>query len=115
MIFSVPGGPSIASPNHGPGSPAPSDRSFAFVSTRGLAQPPVDASDLIHPLLPVAVFQVQDVLKGPMEVICQVGYLLVQAVKGVAYDPPSSASSTSCLVWQAGHVTVMTLLPCSLI
>jgi hypothetical protein len=81
----------------------------------GLAKPPVDPGDLIHPLLTVAVFQIEDVLQRPVEVIGQVGYLLVQAVKGVAYDPPISARSTSCLVWQAGQVTVMMLLPCSLI
>lgn len=32
---------------------------------------------------------------GPVEVIGDIGYLLVQAIQGVAYDPPNSVRSTS--------------------
>jgi hypothetical protein len=50
----------------------------------------------LHPALSLGVFERQDFLKWPMEVIGDVGYLLVQAFKGVAYDsPPRSARSTS--------------------
>lgn len=41
------------------------------------------------------MFQIQNVVQRPVEVISQIGYLLAQAIKGVAYDPPSSVRSTS--------------------
>jgi hypothetical protein len=42
------------------------------------------------------VFQCQDIRQGPVKVVGQVGYLLVQAFERVAYDsPPRLAKSTS--------------------
>jgi hypothetical protein len=61
------------------------------------------------------MFQVHDLLLGPVEVISQIGYLLVQAVEGVAYDSPRVAKSTSNSVLHSGQVTLMLLVPCSLI
>jgi len=61
-----------------------------------LIKPAIDPGNLLHPMLSLGVFERQDVLKWPMEVIGDVGYLLAQAFKGVAYDsPPRSARSTS--------------------
>lgn len=61
-----------------------------------LIKPAIDPGNLLHPALSLGVFERQDFLKWPMEVIGDVGYLLVQAFKGVAYDsPPRSARSTS--------------------
>lgn len=115
IICCAPGGPIPRSLERRPGRPEHGASLAGGWHAGALAEAPVDPGDLIYPLLPVAMFQIKNVLKRPVEVIGQVGYLLVQAVKGVAYDPPSSARFTSCLVWQAGHATVMTLLPCSLI
>ena len=41
------------------------------------------------------MFELENLVQRPMEVIGKIGYLLAQAIKGVAYDPPSSARSTS--------------------
>jgi hypothetical protein len=42
------------------------------------------------------MLQIQNLFKRPVKVIRDVGYLLVQAVEGVAYAPPASlAKSTS--------------------
>ena len=80
----------------------------------GFVEPPIDVGDLRYPLLAFGVFELQQLIQRPVEVIGQVGYLLVQAIEGVAYNPPSSARSTSCFVWHAGQVTVMVVLPSSL-
>ena len=78
-------------------------------------QPAVNIRHLIHPLAPFVMFQIQNIRALPMEVIGDVGYLLVQAVVGVAYDPPISTRSTSCSCWQCGQATVKAVLPSSLI
>jgi hypothetical protein len=54
------------------------------------------------------VFHVQDLVRGPVEVVCDVSYLLVQLVQGVAYDSPTLNSpprsiSNRCL--HSGHET----------
>ena len=56
----------------------------------------------------------QDLLAGPMKMIGDVGYLLAQAVERVASYPPSLAKSTSTSCPSA-QVTVMTVVPSSLI
>ncbi len=38
--------------------------------------------------------QVEDRVQLPMEVVCDEGYLLEQAIEGVAYDSPAEVSST---------------------
>ena len=56
----------------------------------------VDAGYFIDPALSLRVLKIQDVIQRPVKVIGDVGYLLVQAVKGVAcYSPPRLAKSTS--------------------
>jgi hypothetical protein len=78
-------------------------------------QPAVDLGDLFRPSLPLTVLKVHDILSRPVKVIGDIGYLLVQAIEGVAYDPPRSVRSTSISDWQLGQVTGKILVPCSLI
>lgn len=49
-----------------------------------LVKPAVDPGDLFNPLAPLGMLQVENVVEGPVEVIGQVGYLLLQAIRGVA-------------------------------
>ena len=56
-------------------------------------EPLVDLADLLHPLMPLGVFQFEDAVERPVEVVSDVGYLLVQTVRGVADYSPESASS----------------------
>jgi hypothetical protein len=59
-------------------------------------QSTIDLGDFTDPSATLAVFEVQDVVRRPVKVVSDVGYLLVQAVKGVAYDsPPRLAKFTS--------------------
>jgi len=39
---------------------------------------------LLHPLLPLGVLQLEEFVERPVKVIRQVGYLLLQALEGVA-------------------------------
>ena len=79
-------------------------------------EPAVDLRDLFHPPLPLGMFERQDLVAWPVEVIGDVGYLLVQAVEGVAYDsPPRLARSTSNSALHSGHVTPTVVCPSSLI
>ncbi len=71
----------------------------------------VDRRDLLDETLAVAVLQIEDVVKGPVEVIGDEGYLLVQVVEGVADYPPISAVSTWKVWLHSGHVTVIWLDP----
>ena len=77
---------------------------------------PVDLGDLTNPDLPLPVFHVEDIVDGPMEVVGDVGYLLVDLFQGVAQYPPKPvpiSTSNSCL--QAGQLTWMVDAPSSLI
>ena len=47
-------------------------------------QPAVDTGDFFHPLLAFTVLQVHDGIPRPVKVIRNIGYLLMQAVQGVA-------------------------------
>ena len=93
---------------------ADNDQYHALLLIR-TSEPAVDISDLCHPALALSVLEVHDRLARPVKVVGDIGYLLVQAIEGVAYDPPRSARSTSIWAWQSGHVTERTLVPCSLI
>jgi hypothetical protein len=54
----------------------------------------MDGRDLINPAPTVGVLQVEDRLGRPVKVIGDEGYLLVQRLEGVAYDPPVPFIST---------------------
>jgi hypothetical protein len=61
-----------------------------------LIEATVDFGDFRDPPLPFAVFETQDFTARPVKVVGDVGYLLVQTLKGVAtYSPPKLAKSTS--------------------
>src|SRR5688500_4697205 len=77
----------------------------------------VDRADLLYPPAAIAVLQVEDVPQGPVKVIGDEGYLLVELIERVAYDPPASPeapTSTSNFVSQLGHVTAARVWPVSL-
>ena len=76
----------------------------------------IDLGNLLNPPPPLPVFQIEDMVQRPVKVIGNVGYLLMQAFEGVAYDtPPKRARSTSNSLSQCGHPMVRVVLPVSLI
>jgi len=80
------------------------------------AQLPVDLGDLLHPAPAIGVFELQDDFQRPVEVIGDVGYLLVEPVQGVAYDSPRPTTvSTSKSCPHSGHFVDTIVLPFSLI
>ena len=76
----------------------------------------IDRADLLHPTPTIGVLQLQDFLQGPVEVVGNEGYLLLELFQGVAYDSPDAATSTSTSnsVAHDGHVAGMRLWPFSL-
>ena len=44
----------------------------------------INARNFLHPLPPVAVFQVHHLIMRPVKVVSDEGYLLLQLVEGVA-------------------------------
>jgi len=72
---------------------------------------PVDRRNLVNEALALAVRQREDGFEIPVEVIRDEGYLLVQAIEGVADYPPAGVVSTSNVLLQCGHVTLMALVP----
>jgi hypothetical protein len=71
----------------------------------------VEVGDLGDPSSTVSMFQGQDLVVRPVEVIGDEGYLLDQLVEGVAEDPPRPARSTSKSCSQLGHDTVWLPFP----
>ena len=57
--------------------------------------PLVDIRDLVHPALPLAMFEIENGLRRPVEVVGDKGYLLVKFLEGVAYDSPKLLRGTS--------------------
>ena len=76
-----------------------------------LIQPLVDAGQLGHPALPLAVIQLHDLVIRPVKVKRQVRYLLVQPIRGVACYSPRLAVSTSNSPAQCGQATWKRLCP----
>jgi len=74
----------------------------------------VDAGDLLDPVAPVAVLHAQNLLHGPVEVIRDVGYLLLELLEGVADYPPTRPMSISKRPSQCGQVTSAAAVPVSL-
>lgn len=77
--------------------------------------PAVNLIDLLHPASSVQVLQLQELGHGPVEVIGEVGYLLMELVEGVAGYPPTSLILTSTSVPQFGQVARATAAPSALI
>ena len=82
---------------------------------RLLVETSIDPGDLLGPAPAIGVLQGEDLVERPVQVIGDVGYLLVEPVEGVAYDSPDGRKSTSKLVEHEGHVTVIFDAPGSLI
>lgn len=80
-----------------------------------LADPTVDFGYLLHPPAAVGVLQFQNSLQRPVEVIGDVGYLLMEPLWGVAgYSPRLATVSTSKLWPHSGQLVAMSVLPFSL-
>lgn len=73
------------------------------------------SGNFLDPSLPFPVLKVHDLGVGPMEVIGDEGYLLVQPVEGVARYSPTGSSSTSNWCSHLGQMAVMLPVPSSLI
>ena len=71
--------------------------------------------DLLDPAPALGVLQVEDFLAGPVEVISDEGYLLLQRLEGVADYPPSPFSSTSKACSQRGQHACTVAFPIRLI
>ena len=54
---------------------------------------PVDLGNACDPLASIRVFQIDDVVVRPVEVVGDEGYLLGQLTEGVAQDSPERAGS----------------------
>lgn len=63
----------------------------------------VDFADFIHPLLTFSMFERENLFMRPVEVICNVRYLFVEPLYGVAPDPPTLFNSNSNVCSQCGH------------
>ena len=55
----------------------------------------IDRGDFLDPSPPIGVLEIQDRLGRPVKVISHEGYLLVQRLEGVAYNPPAALNSIS--------------------
>ena len=73
----------------------------------------MNIGNLAHPHPPIPMFHVEQFLRGPVQIIREVGYLLLHSFEGVAYDPPRREMSTSMGVEHSGQVTGTSVVPCS--
>jgi hypothetical protein len=89
--------------------------SMVLTPLSGLVQLLVDGCHLFHPAAPFRVLHRKHRLSRPVEVVGEIGYLLVDSFEGVAIDPPRLAISTSTSVEHSGHCAVMIDVPRSLI
>src|SRR4030095_15437449 len=71
----------------------------------------VDGRDLLHPTAPLGVLQIQNRLRRPVEVIGDKGYLLVERLEGVAYNPPTPFNSTANSCSHLGQTASTLALP----
>jgi hypothetical protein len=66
----------------------------------------VNRANFPHPAPTIAVLHIHDLGLGPVNVIGNVGYLLVQLIEGVAYNPPKVGRSISKACRHCGQVAV---------
>jgi hypothetical protein len=64
----------------------------------------VDAADFPTPPPALAMGKIHDAVVGPMQVIGNEGYLLIDTIEGVAYDPPGWLMLVSTAVLHSGHL-----------
>ena len=69
---------------------------------------------LTHPLLALRMFQLKNLSVRPVKVICDVRYLFIEPLYGVAPDPPRLLISISNCSPQCGHCVCMRECPFSL-
>jgi hypothetical protein len=67
--------------------------------------------DLLHPSAAFPMLERQHLIVLPVEVISEIGYLLVKLPEGVAYDFPSRSGSTSNPFSQWGQTTFIAEAP----
>jgi hypothetical protein len=84
---------------------------FDILSGRLIIQALVDTPNLSHPTLPLAVLHLHDLVIRPVQMVRNIRYLLVQAIRGVARYPPRPAVSTSNSPWQCGQATSNRVCP----
>ncbi len=75
----------------------------------------MNIGNLSHPHPPILMLHREQRVVLPVEIVREVGYLLVNSIEGVAYDPPRREMSTSMGVEHSGQVTGTSVVPCSLI
>ena len=73
----------------------------------------MNIGNFAHPEPSFVVLHVHQFLMLPVKIVREVGYLLLNAREGVAYDPPRREMSTSMGVEHSGQVTGTSVLPCS--
>lgn len=81
--------------------------SCSTVLTIPLVEGVVDLGNLRSPSPPFPMFHIQQSFVGPVEMVGNVGYLLVKPVEGVAYNSPGGSGSTSKPCWQLGQLTAI--------
>lgn|GEM_PF-3274604 len=85
------------------------------IGFRFFVESAVDRRHFLRPSPAIGVLQREDVVERPVQVVRDVGYLLVEPLKGVAYDSPEGMNSTSNEWSHFGQVTVIFEAPGSLI
>ncbi len=76
-----------------------------------LVQAAIDGGYLFNPAAALLVLHIEYFIRGPVEMIREVGYLLINSVEGVACYPPRLEISTSTSPEQWGQVTFTSELP----
>ena len=75
----------------------------------------IDAVHLLYPAETLVMRQSENLIVAPTQIYCDEGYLLVQAVEGVAHDSPNRGTSTSNSCPQLGQMVVSVCVSTSLI
>lgn len=75
----------------------------------------IDPGDFSHPLLTFQMLHFEYLVVRPVEVVCDVRYLFIEPLYGVAPDPPRLFISMSKSCSQCGHCTRTRSLPYSFI
>ena len=75
----------------------------------------VNLVEFLNPAAAFSVLERHELFVGPVEVIGEIGYLLVELSEGVAYDFPRPSGSTSNPFSQCGQTTFSTDAPLPLI
>ena len=91
-----------------------SGKAVLDISAFSLVQPLVDLCDLAYPGLTFEMLQPENLFVRPVKVKCDIRYLFIEPLYGVAPDPPRLLISTSKFCSQCGHWARTRLWPFSL-